>query len=106
MIFRGAIYEIKPAKNATGHEQQGRRYGVVIQSDAFACSTVTVALTSTSAGAAVYRPEIEFLKAKSRILTDQVFSIDHGRLGDFMGALDPEEMDALDRALLLKFGLL
>lgn len=106
MIFRGAIYEVKPAKNATGHEQQGRRYGVVIQSDAFACSTVTVALTSTSAGAAVYRPEVEFLGSKSRILTDQIFSIDHGRLGDFMGALDSDELEALDRALLLKFGLL
>lgn len=106
MIFRGAIYEIKPARHTTGHEQQGRRYGVVIQSDAFACSTITVALTSTSAGAAVYRPEIEFLQAKSRILTDQIFSIDHGRLGDFMGALDPDEIDVLDRALLLKFGLL
>jgi mRNA interferase MazF len=106
VIFRGAIHEVKPAKNATGHEQQGRRYGVVIQSDAFACSTVTVALTSTGAGAAVYRPEIEFRGTKSRILTDQVFSIDHGRLGDFMGALDSDEMEALDRALLLKFGLL
>lgn len=105
MIFRGAIYEIKPPKNATGHEQQGRRYGVVIQSDAFACSTVTVALSSTSASHTIYRPEIEFLSTKSRVLTDQIYSVDHGRLGDFMGALDFDELDALDRALLLKLGL-
>ncbi|MEU6250826.1 type II toxin-antitoxin system PemK/MazF family toxin [Glycomyces sp. NPDC047010] len=106
MIFRGAIYEIRPAKQSSGHEQQGRRFGVVIQSDAFACSTVTVALTSASAGQAIYRPEIEFLGSKSRILTDQVFSVDHARLGEFKGALDSDEIDALDRALLLKFGLL
>lgn len=106
MIFRGAIYEVKPAKAATGHEQQGRRYGVVIQSDSFACSTVTLALTSTGAGAAVYRPEIEFLGAESRILTDQIYSVDHSRLGEFKGMLDSDESEALDRALLLKLGLL
>jgi mRNA interferase MazF len=106
VIFRGAIYEIEPARNTTGHEQQGRRYGVVIQSASFACSTVTVALTSTGAGAAVYRPEIEFLGSRSRILTDQIFSVDHSRLGEFKGMLDPEESEALDRALLLKLGLL
>ncbi|MFB9658347.1 type II toxin-antitoxin system PemK/MazF family toxin [Glycomyces mayteni] len=105
MIFRGAIYEVKPAKEATGHEQQGRRYGVVIQSDAFATSTITIALTSTGAHHTIYRPEIEFLGAKSRVLTDQIYSVDHGRLGDFMGALDFDELDNLNRALLLKLGL-
>lgn len=105
MIVRGAIYEIKPPKEAFGHEQQGRRYGVVIQSDAFACSTVTVALTSTSAHRTIYRPEIDFLGAKSRVLTDQIYSVDHGRLGDFMGALEFDEIESLDRALLLKLGL-
>jgi mRNA interferase MazF len=105
VIFRGAIYEIKPPKEAIGHEQQGKRYGVVIQSDAFASSTVTVALTSTSAHHTIYRPEIEFLGAKSRVLTDQIYSVDHGRLGDFMGALDFDELEILNRALLLKLGL-
>jgi mRNA interferase MazF len=80
VIFRGAIYEIKPAKSASGHEQHGRRCGVVIQSDAFACSTVTIALTSTGAGQAIYRPEIEFLGVKSRILTDQIYSFDRDAL--------------------------
>ncbi|MBO3735173.1 type II toxin-antitoxin system PemK/MazF family toxin [Glycomyces niveus] len=105
MIFRGAIYEIKPPKESTGHEQQGRRHGVVIQSDAFACSTITVALTSTSAHRTIYRPEIDFLGTTTRVLTDQIYSVDHGRLGDFMGALDFDEIEDLDRALLLKFAL-
>ncbi|GAA1693148.1 hypothetical protein GCM10009830_46150 [Glycomyces endophyticus] len=105
MIFRGAIYEVKPAKDATGHEHKGKRYGVVIQSDAFASSTVTLALTSTSAHHTIYRPAIEFLGAKSRVLTDQIYSVDHGRLGDFMGALDFDEIEVLNRALLLKLGL-
>ncbi|MDA1361951.1 type II toxin-antitoxin system PemK/MazF family toxin [Glycomyces luteolus] len=103
-MFRGAIFEVRPL-GGSGHEQRGKRCCVVIQSDRFACSTVTVAMTSTSAGHAVYRPEVEFLGAKARILTDQIHSLDHGRLGEFKGALEVEELDALDRALMLKLAL-
>jgi mRNA interferase MazF len=106
VIFKGAIYEIKALPGARGHEQQGHRYAVVIQSDRFATSRITVALTSTSASHAVYRPEIECDGAKTRILTDQIYSVTHSRLGAFKGALDSEELVELDRALMLKLGLL
>ncbi|MDF2709471.1 type II toxin-antitoxin system PemK/MazF family toxin [Nonomuraea muscovyensis] len=106
MIFRGAIYEIKALPGSRDHEQQGRRYAVIIQSDRFATSTVTVALTSTSAGSAVYRPDIELDGTKSRILTDQIYSVSPSRLGDFKGALEAHEAADLDRALMLKLGLI
>ena len=106
MIFRGAIYEVKALPGARGREQQGRRLAVVIQSDRFASSTITVALTSTRAAAAIYRPEIDVNGQSSRILTDQVFSVDPSRLGAFLGTLDADESAELDRALLLKFGLI
>lgn len=106
MIFRGAIYEIHALPGATGHEQQGGRLAVVIQSDQFASSTVTVAMTSTRAARAVYRPEIDVDGQRRRIITDQVFSVDPSRLAAFRGALDAGEIGKLDRALLLKFGLL
>ncbi|GIG66492.1 type II toxin-antitoxin system PemK/MazF family toxin [Phytomonospora endophytica] len=105
MIFRGAVYEIKAMPGARGSEQQGRRYAVIIQSDQFATSTITIALTSASAGAAVYRPEIEIDGTTSRILTDQIYSVAPERLGEFKGALDAGEVQELDRALLLKLGL-
>lgn len=105
MIFRGAIHEIKALRAARGHEQQGKRYGVIIQSDRFATSTVTIAMTSTQAGSAIYRPEIELGGTKTRILTDQIFSVTHDRLGEFTGALEPSELADLDRALMLKLGL-
>ncbi|MGF6886454.1 mRNA interferase MazF [Nocardia sp. GAS34] len=105
MIFRGAIYEIKALPGARGHEQQGRRYAVIIQSDRFASSTVIVAMISTSAGQAVYRPEIEFDGTKTRILADQIYTVSPERLGDFKGSLDGREIAALDRALMLKLGL-
>jgi mRNA interferase MazF len=47
---------------------------------------VTIAMTSSSAGPAVYRPEIEFDGTKSRILTDQIYTVSPARLGDFKAA--------------------
>ena len=45
--------------NRHGHEQQGVRYGVIVQTDALmVLSTVLVAPTSTSSRAASFRPEI------------------------------------------------
>ncbi|MFD6416600.1 type II toxin-antitoxin system PemK/MazF family toxin [Streptomyces sp. NPDC060194] len=105
MIFRGAIHVIKALPGAQGHEQQGQRYCVVIQSDRFTTSTVTVALTSTGVGPAVYRPEIELDGKATRILTDQIYTVAPSRLGDFKGALDGDELADLDRALMLKLGL-
>lgn len=105
MIFRGAIHEIKTLPTARGHEQQGKRYGVVIQSDRFASSLTTVAMTSTRAGHAIYRPEIELNGSATRILTDQIFSLADSRLGAFAGALEADELVDLDRALMLKLGL-
>lgn len=106
MIFRGAIYDIKALPGARGNEQQGRRCAVIIQSDRFASSTITIAMTSTSAGPAVYRPEIELDGVKTRVLTDQIFSVAPSRLADFKGALEASELADLDRALLLKLGLI
>lgn len=106
MIFRGAIYEIKSLPSARGHEQHGQRLAVIIQTHRFASSIVTVAMTSTKAGEAIYRPEFELDGVKSRILTDQIFSVDPARLGEFRGSLEGPELADLDRALLLKLGLI
>ncbi|MFG3441237.1 type II toxin-antitoxin system PemK/MazF family toxin [Nonomuraea sp. NPDC047897] len=43
---------------------------------------------------------------KSRILTDQIYSVSASRLGDCKGALEAHEAADLDRALLLKLGLI
>jgi len=41
----------------------------------------------------------------TRILTDQIFSLADSRQGAFAGALEPDELVDLDRALMLKLGL-
>lgn len=106
MIVRGGIYEIRALPGTRGHEQQGNRWAVIIQSDRFATSTVTVAMTSTSAGPASYRPQVDIDGQTTRILTDQIYTVDATRLGAFHGVLDRDELVDLDKALLLKLGLI
>ena len=75
-----------------GHEQQGRRFGVVVQSDAFLPrSVVLVAPTSTSAKPASFRPEIQIGGTSTRVLVEQVGAVDVNRLHFF----DPETGAAL-----------
>lgn len=63
-------------------------------------------MTSTKAGAAIFRPKIDIDGQPTRILTDQIYSVDSSRLGQFVGVLNATEIQELDRALLIKLGLL
>ena len=102
---RGDIFDLRLPKGV-GHEQQGRRFGVVVQSDAFLPrSVVLVAPTSRSAKPASFRPEIEIDGSSTRVLVEQVGAVDVNRLGDLAGHLTPEEQWGIDTALLTVFGL-
>jgi len=87
-------------------ELRGRRFGVVVQSDAFLPrSVVLVAPTSRSAKPASFRPEVEINGARTRILVEQVGAVDVNRLGDIAGHCTPEEQWGIDAALLTVLGL-
>lgn len=89
-----------------GHEQTGRRFGVVVQSDAFLPrSVVLIAPTSRSARSASFRPEIEVQGHRTRVLVEQIGAVDAGRLGTLVGHLTPEELWGIDAALLTVLGL-
>ena len=82
-----------------GHEQQGGRYGVVVQSDALLPrSVVLVAPTSTSARPASFRPVIELDGRETTVLVEQVGAVDVSRLGAVVGRLRPEEQWGVDLA--------
>jgi len=102
---RGDVFRVKAARAATGREQQGARFAVVVQSDFVQPSTLLVAPTSTSAKWAQYRPEIDVDGTSTRILIEQTMAVDPQRLGDFAGRLDAHEMTAVDEALKLVLGL-
>ncbi len=104
--MRGDLYRLRSDKEAFGHEQRGPRYAVAIQSDGILLSTLIVAPTSTSAQSAIFRPEIETDGTRTRVLVDQMRSVDASRLGDFVGRLDAAKTGEVDRAVRLILGVL
>ncbi len=64
-----------------------------------------VAPTSQSARQASFRPEIDIEGEATRVLVEQVGTVDANRLGERVGHVSPEEMWGVDEALLTVFGL-
>ena len=90
----------------TGHVQQGRRYGVIVQAnELLPRSVVLVAPTSRSARPASFRPKIELSGESTRVLVEQVDAVDAGRLGDLVGRVTPEQQWGIDEALMTVLGL-
>ena len=104
-MLRGDVHEFRPPRG-TGHEQQGRRYGVIVQAnELLPRSVVLVAPTSLSARPASFRPEIDLLGKTTRVLVEQVGVIDTSRLGELVGRVSPEQQWGIDEALLTVLGL-
>jgi mRNA interferase MazF len=90
----------------SGHEQQGPRFGVIIQSDVLTpLSTVIVAPTSLSALPASFRPQVTIESQPTRVLIEQMAAVDVRRTSEAIGRLSVEEMWAVDEALSLVIGL-
>jgi mRNA interferase MazF len=104
-VLRGDIHEFRPPRG-TGHEQQGQRYGVIVQAnELLPRSVVLVAPTSHSARPASFRPEIDLLGQVTRVLVEQVGAVDASRLGDLVGHVSPAQLWGIDEALMTVFGL-
>jgi mRNA interferase MazF len=104
-VQRGDVLSLRLPKGVV-HEQHGRRYGVVVQSDALLPrSVVLIAPTSQSARPASFRPEIEVDGERTRVLVEHVGAVDVRGLGDLVGRLNPEEQWGVDAALLTVLGL-
>ena len=90
-MLRGDVHEFRLPRG-TGHEQRDRRYGVIVQAnELLPRSVVLIAPTSQSARPASFRPEIDVLGEKTRVLVEQVGAIEAGRLGDLAGRASPEQ---------------
>ena len=104
-MLRGDIYELRLPRG-TGHEQRGRRFGVIVQADELLPrSVVLVAPTSRSAKPASFRPQIEVTEQETRVLVEQLGAVDAGRLGALAGRVTPEEQWGIDDALVTVLGL-
>lgn len=101
--MRGEVYRL-PARGK-GHEQKGRRYAVVVQSDWLALSTWIVAFTSTSARETSFRPSVTIADRQTLVMCDQVATVDLRCLTERAGFLTIEEMQRVDDALTLVLDL-
>ena len=103
--MRGEVYRLKPRAGARGHEQTGARYGVVVQSDHLPLSTWLMAPTSTRARATSYRPTISVAGTPTRVLVEQLSSVDPFTFAEPVAHLAHREMHEINHALAMVLGL-
>lgn len=98
-MIRGAVYRIDLGQ-ARGHEQRGRRLGLVLSPTESPLSVVTVVPTSTSARPAIHRPELEIAGRPTVLLVDQIRSIDINYLvGDPVDYLTRDQLAEIKQAV-------
>ncbi|WP_332838652.1 type II toxin-antitoxin system PemK/MazF family toxin [Nocardia bovistercoris] len=99
VLIRGAVHKVDLGEAKRGHEQRGRRLGVVVSPSDWLGSTVTIVPTSTSAGGSVFRPLVEINGRETRLLVDQIHTIDTDYLKDQVDNLTRDAMAELDDTL-------
>lgn len=105
-MVRGEVFRLRSPRSARRSEQRGSRFAVVVQADELlALSTVLVAPTSRSAPARSFRPTVELEGERTRVLVEQTTAIAPDRLGASVGRLSAFELDDVDNALAVVFGL-
>ncbi|MGI8440480.1 MAG: type II toxin-antitoxin system PemK/MazF family toxin [Thermoleophilaceae bacterium] len=105
-MLRGDVFGLRPPRRARGHEQRGRRYGVVLQAtELLGLFTVILAPTSTRSLDATFHPRVRIRDELTSVLVEQLSAVDPSRLGDRHGRVTPEELEAIDDALRLVFNL-
>ena len=106
-MIRGAVYPIDLGDAKRGHEQRGHRLGLVISIEQDAWSTVTILPTSTGAQPAVFRPEVVIAGRHTRILIDQIRTIDTSYVtGELVDYLSRDDMAHIERSMSRYLGLL
>lgn len=105
-MIRGAVYPVDLGDAKRGHEQRGRRLGLVISIEQNAWSTVTIIPTSTSAQPTVFRPEVTVAGRETRLLVDQIRTIDVSYVaGELVDYLSRDDMAQVEHTLSRYFGL-
>ena len=105
-MIRGAVHPVDLGDAKRGHEQRGRRLGLVMSIEQTVWSTVTIIPTSASAQASVFRPEAIIAGRSTRILVDQIRTVDvsyvTGELVDYISRDDMAQVEhTLSRYLSL-----
>ncbi len=106
-MIRGAVYPVDLGDAKRGHEQRGRRLGLVISVEQDAWSAVTIIPTSTGAQTSVFRPEVVVAGRATKILIDQVRTIDVSYVaGELVDYLSRDDMAQVEHRMSRYLGLL
>lgn len=103
--MRGDVVRVPAARGARGREQQGARFGVVVQSDDLMLSTVLVTPTSTGSLPMLHRPEVTILGDRTCLLVEQTRAVTREALGPPVARLSYDDLVRLDEALRLALAL-
>lgn len=103
-MIRGSVYQVDLGK-PRGHQQGGRRYGLVISPSNSPLTVVTIIPTSTAARAASFRPEIELAGQTTRLLVDQLRTIDTDYVGEPVDYLTHDQMTRVEEVVAHYLGL-
>ena len=106
MVIRGAVYRVDLGDAKRGHEQRGRRLGLVLSPTSMPWSVATVVPASSTAQGAVFRPSLEINGQQTRFLVDQIRSIDTDYIvGDPVHYLERDELAEIEQAVSRYLGL-
>ncbi len=104
-MIRGAVYRVDLGA-PRGHEQGGRRYGLVLSPSDMPWSVATVVPTSTSAGTATFRPELDVAGVRTVFLVDQIRTVHVDYLvGEPVDFLHHDDLAAVEQAVARYLGL-
>jgi mRNA interferase MazF len=110
---RGEIYYVD-LDPKVGSEQGGRRPALILQNDVgnqYSPVLIVAAITSRPAARprptdVLIQPGSSGLQAPSRVLLNQIRTLDKRRMGRFVGRLKPEEMAQVAEAIKISLGLI
>lgn len=108
--YRGDVY-MADLGQGIGSEQGGSRPVVIVQNDTgnhFSPTVIVAAMTSKGDSKAKLPTHFaleSFTKPPSLVLCEQVRTLDKQRLGEYVGRLTQKEIQQLDYALAVSFGL-
>ena len=103
-MIRGAVYQIDLGR-PRGHEQGGKHYGLVVSPSNSQLSVCTVIPTSTSARPGIHRPEVQIAGRPTRLLVDQIRTIDTDYVGETVDYLTHAQLAEVESALAHYLGL-
>ena len=107
-IRRGDIYYVREIKDAVGSEQKGYRPAIVISNNVgnkHSKIKQVVYITTKNKNEIPTHVVINSAKYTSIAICEQIFSVSDERIGRYVGHCTEDEIEKLDKALMISIGL-